>query len=148
MKLIQAQFKTKFTPEEIALVVLDKYKHEIENYQDVHQVTFNIITDKLRKYLGESSKIYVSFAAIDISIQDGNKSERIQNGVKLIQAAINTVESEGIYEDLQMQMLRLNIKSMKNKTKYALWGAIGGVLLTNVKDIVKYLLLLLHLPQP
>ena len=143
------KFKTKFTPEEIAIVSLGKYKNEIESDPNLHQVTFNIVTDKLRNYLGESSKIYISFAAIDISITDGHKPERIKNGVKLIDAAINIIESNGIYEDLQLQLLRLNIKSMKNKTKIAFWSTIGGSILTLVatyaKDIGKFVLQIFHL---
>ncbi len=147
-----AKFKTKFTPKEIAIVSLSKYKTEIESDPNLHQVTFNIVTDKLRIYLGESSKIYISFAAIDISIPDGHKQERMKNAVKLIEAAINIIESNGIYEDLQLQLLRLNMKSMKNKTKIAFWSTIGGSILTLIatyaRDIGKVVLKLLHLPEP
>lgn len=141
-------FRTKFTAEEIAVVSLDKEKTTIERDNNLHQVTLNIVTDKLRSYLGEYSKIYTSFSDIDISIQDGNRKERINNAVNLLEAAILIIQSNGIYKDRQMQLLELQIKDVKRKWMFAVGGAIGGALLTNAKDIIKYLLTLFHLPPP
>lgn len=142
------KIRTKFTAKEIAVVSLEKDKTTIETDNNLHQVTLNIVTDKLRNYLGERSKIYTSFSDIDISIPDGKRQERINNAVKLLEAAINIIESNGIYKDLQLQLLELQIKDVKRKWMFAIGGAIGGALLTNAKDILKYLLSVFHLPPP
>ena len=133
----------------IACVNLDKYKTAIEKNQDLHQVTLNIASDKLRLYLGEKSKIYTSFSEIDISIQDGKKGERIDSAIKLLDAAILTIENNGLYEDFNLQLLKLNIKNEKNKVRIAVWSLVGGSILTLLatyaKDIGKLVLRLLHL---
>jgi hypothetical protein len=129
----------KFSAKEIAIVNLQSNLSEIENDKNVHQVTFNIVTYRLRIYLGEASKIYESFAKIDISIQDGKRGERIENAIRLINAAINMIDQNGLYEDLQTQLLRLNIRDAKNRTLYLIGGAIGGAVLTNLKGIYHFL---------
>jgi hypothetical protein len=137
-------FKTKFTAEEIAVVSLDKDKTTIERDNNLHQVTLNIVTDKLRNYLGEHSKIYTSFSYIDISIQDGKRQYRINNAVKLLEAAISIIQSNGIYKDLPLKLVELQIKDMNKKVIYGIWGAIGGAILVNIKEIIEFLLSLLR----
>jgi hypothetical protein len=140
------RFITNMTPQEVALVVLeaDELRMEIGG-NDVHQVELNIISDKLRRYLGEQSKVYISFSQIDISPLDGRKLLKLQDAVRLIQAARQTIEANGLYEDFQMQLMKINIKQAKNKVMLTSLGAIGGALLSNLKDIGKFLLSLLHL---
>jgi hypothetical protein len=139
------QLITKISPQQIAIPSLqaDQTRMEVGG-EDVHQVELNIITDKLRRYLGEQSTVYVSFSRIDISIP-GNRFLRLRDAAILIEAAVRTIEDNGLYEDYQMQLVQLNIKQAKSKIWLAIGGAIGGAVLSNLKDIGKFLLSLLHL---
>ena len=128
------------SPKELAQTSLVYYRGQLENDPNVRQVKLNVISDRLRRYLGESSKIYQSFASIDISTNDGKKTERLKNAAELVGEAIYIIESDGIYEDLNTMLIRENLRAAKRKTWYAIGGAIGGWLLSNGKDILHHLL--------
>lgn len=128
------------SPKSLAQISLRYYKEQLETDSNIRQVKLNVISDKLRKYLGESSKIYQSFSDIDISINDGQRLERIKNAAELVGEAIYIIETDGIYEDLNTMLIRENLKESKRKLWYTIGGAIGGALLANGKDILQYLL--------
>ena len=109
------------------------------------QIDMNIASDDMREYLGEDSKIYQSFSAIDISVKDGLVNERMSNAMTLLIAAMDRIRHAGIYKNPQIELMKLQTKDLKNKNKLLFWGAIGGAVLTNLKDIGKFLLKLLHL---
>ncbi len=131
-----------------AIEVLFKQIDRI-NSQNVLQTDLNITSDYLRLYLGEHSHIYLSFKDIDITNKIGDKLNReIMNAHALIEAGADFISKNGVYKNLQLQLLQLQISDMKKKWIIAFIGAILGALLTNAKDILTYLLQLFHLPPP
>lgn len=147
MKKVKLQ--TKFSAEQVALYSLDAEKTRLIQNTNLKQSDLDIITDKLRRYLGENSKIYSAFSSIDISLQVDKRNEKITNAVNLIEAAVTIIKTNGLYEDLQIQLLKLNIKSIKNERKIAFWSTLGGSVLTLIatyaKDIGQFVVRLLHL---
>jgi len=129
-----------------AAISILKRQYDIINSIGCQQTDLNTTSDYLRKYLGEHSHIYDSFKRIDINIPE--KYVKIFDASNLINTAIKFISENGVFKDLQLVLLELQIKDMKRKWTFTLIGAIGGVVLSNVKDIIKYLLLLFHLPPP
>ena len=109
----------------------------------------NIAADYMRQYLGEHSNIYLSFKEIDIRDKTGIElSKELHKANELLQAGAQFISDNGVYKNLQLQLLQLQIRDVKRKWIFAIGGAIGGAVLTNAKDILKYLLSLFHLPPP
>jgi hypothetical protein len=138
------KFKLKFTDSELAVFTLENYKLDLEKNTKVRQVRLNVISDKLRKYLGESSKVYYSFSQLDINQDESKRSERIRDAAELVQEAIYMIEADGVYEDLQMQLLRRNIKESKSKITILVISGVAGFVAGNAKDIGKFLLSVLR----
>ena len=109
----------------------------------------NIAADYMRLYLGEHSNIYLAFKEIDIRDKSGDAlNKEIFKAHELLEAAAEFISNNGVYKDLQLQLVQLQITDMKRKWLFAIGGAMGGALLINAKDILRYLLSLFHLPPP
>ena len=129
---------------DIAISNLYSYKTAFENDRDIKQVKLNIISDKLRRYLGESSKVYYSFSLIDINQKDGKRTERLNDAAELIQGAIDIIEERGLYQDIDAKLKEQQYKNSKNKLLYAIIGGCLGIVAANLKDILKVLETLLQ----
>lgn len=109
----------------------------------------NIVADYMRLYLGDHSNIYKSFKEIDIRDISGIElNAELRKASELLQAAAQFISDNGIYKDLPLKLIESQIKEINRKWLYGVIGTILGALLTNAKDILKYLLSLFHLPQP
>jgi hypothetical protein len=135
---------------ENAVANLNRLYAIIENKDCVDQTDLNVTSDYLRQYLGEHSHIYYSFSRIDIN--KDTRQKEIEEAAKLIKTAVDFIIVNGIYKDLQLQMLEAQIKDISSKGKIAFLSTVGGSILTLIttyaKDIGKVVLKLLHLQQP
>jgi hypothetical protein len=83
----------------------------------LHQSEMNVIADHLRLYLGDQSKIYQSFALIDISIKDGQELERSSNATRLLEAAIEMINLKGVYLDVPLELSKSQLRDLKHKNR-------------------------------
>jgi hypothetical protein len=114
--------------------ILQRLYDEIRLNPDVHQVTFNIATDRLREFLGENSKIYYSFSQLDISAP--GRPYTLDSAIRLLEAAIVIVQTYGPYEDLQKQLLRVNIRTGRRQIWVATVSTLVGALAANLGKII------------
>jgi hypothetical protein len=106
----------------------------------IRQSEMNILSDHLRLYLGDQSKIYQSFADIDLSMKDGKELERASNATELLQAAIQMITLRGVYQDVPLQLSKSQLRDLKYRNLYLFISLILGWLLSNAKEIGKFLL--------
>ncbi len=133
------KFNFNISEKDIAISNLHSYKSAFENGRDVKQVKLNIISDKLRRYLGESSHVYYSFSRIDINLKDGKLAERLNDAAELMQGAIEIIEERGLYRDIDAKLKEQQYKNSKNKWVYTAIGGGLGIIGANLKDILKLL---------
>ncbi len=110
----------------------------------VSQAEMNVMSDRLRKYLGADSKVYDAFHRIDLTVNDKPKSEKEKDAALLLNSALDLLGENGIYVDYQLELTKLQAKDLKNKMKFFVMGAIGGAVLAHLKEIYHLLQSLLQ----
>lgn len=132
----------------IDAIAILKRQDNVLNSLTCSQTDLNVTADYMLKYLGENSHVYKSFQKIDINHPTPLIEK--QNASALVKKAIIFIEENGVYEDLQLEILKLQAKDFKNKARYSAVGAIGASILTliatHAKSILSYILRILHLP--
>ncbi|MGC4103637.1 hypothetical protein [Ferruginibacter sp.] len=132
--------KYKDKEKEKAINLLMHYNSIVQKGQ-AFQSTFNIAADYMRLFLGEHSNIYQSFKQLDTRDKSEPELQKeLSMASEFLQAAAQYIAENGVYKDLQLQLLQLQIKDSKRKWIIGVSSAIGGALLANAKDILNYLL--------
>ena len=111
----------------------------------VNQSQMNVMSDRLRKYLGDDSKVYDAFSRIDLNLDEKPKAEKEKDAVHLLDSALIQISENGLYVNYQLELTKLQAKDLRNKMKFFILGGIGGTVLTNAKEIYHHLQSLLQL---